>query len=251
MNYRLIAATTGLCAATLTASAVDLLTQDWSNTALIVTNDDWSALWNGSYGIIGYRGDSLGGGTGFDPQSVLGDSSVVDVNANLLNPNTFATGGIGEFELTDPTIALQGSGTAAAPYLLLSFAATGYRDINISYTLRDIDGSTDNSVQQLALQYRLGSAGSWTNLPAGYVADASAGPSLAGMATPVSVNGPTALDDQSMVQFRILTTNAVGSDEWIGVDNIVISGTAIPEPSTYAALCGVAALALAAWRRRS
>lgn len=250
MNYRLIAVTAGLCATTLTASAIDLLTQDWSNTGLIVTNDDWSGLWNGSYGIIGYRGDFLGGGSGVDPQTVLGDSTVVDVNANQLNPNAFTTGGVAEFHLADPTIALQGSGTAAAPYLLLSFAATGYRDISISYTLRDIDGSPDNSVQQLALQYRLGAAGGWTNLPAGYVTDASAGPSFAGLTTAVSVNGPAVLDDQSTVQFRILTTNAVGSDEWIGIDNIVVSGTAIPEPATYAVLCGVAALGLAVWRRR-
>ncbi|MFT3828397.1 MAG: PEP-CTERM sorting domain-containing protein [Opitutaceae bacterium] len=250
MNYRPLVVASGLCAAALTASAVDLLTQDWSNTALLVSNDDWSALWDGSYGIIGYRGDALTGASAVNPQTVVGNSAVIDLNANRTDPDSFIFGGVAEFELADPTVAMQGSGTAAAPYLLLSFSATGYRDISISYTLRDIDGSVDDAIQPFALQYRLGAGGSWTNLPSGFVADATAGPNYAGLTTAVSVDAPAILDDQDVVQFRILTTNAVGTDEWVGVDNIVISAAAIPEPSTYAALVGVAALGYAAWRRR-
>ena len=68
-------------------------------------------------------------------------------------------------------------------------------------------------MQQVALQYRVGSVGNFTNVPAGYVADATTGPSLATLVTPISVTLPAAVDNQADVQVRILTTDALGSDE--------------------------------------
>src|SRR2546422_3125026 len=70
--------------------------QNWSNTGLITTNNDWS----GVPGIIGYRGDGLTGATGVDPQTVVADGSgtPVNVNANHSDPNTFTTGGVTEFD---------------------------------------------------------------------------------------------------------------------------------------------------------
>ncbi len=215
--------------------------QNWSNTGLITTNDDWS----GVAGIIGYRGDGLVASTNVDPQTVLADGSAtpVDVNANQANPNTFTTGGVTEFEITDPVVALQGSGTADAPHIVIYLNTTGQSDINISYNVRDIDGAADNAVQQVALQYRVGNSGSFTNVPAGYIADATTGPSLATLVTPVNVTLPSAVDNQSEVQIRIITTDAVGSDEWIGIDDISItaaggttdpSGVGSANPSTVA-----------------
>src|SRR5215510_15322185 len=61
--------------------------QDWSNTGLITTNDNWT----GVPGIIGFRGDGLVGSTGVDPQTVLTESAVVNVIANQTNPNTLTT----------------------------------------------------------------------------------------------------------------------------------------------------------------
>src|SRR5207253_6900289 len=83
-------------------------TQDWSNTGLVTTDDNWS----GVPGIIGYRGDDASAGTAVDPQTVTQDlSAVVDVNANRSDPNTFITGGISEFDgIANPVVALQGSG---------------------------------------------------------------------------------------------------------------------------------------------
>src|SRR4051812_13264900 len=65
------------------------LLQDWTNTGLITVNDSWS----GVPSIQGYRGDSLVGGTGADPETILAgdDPGVIDVNANHNDPNTFAT----------------------------------------------------------------------------------------------------------------------------------------------------------------
>ena len=204
-------------------------TQAWTNTGLITVNDNWS----GVPGIMGYRGDDLTTATGTDPQTILADgtSTPVNVIANQINPNTVTTGGVAEFDvIADPVVAFQGSGTADAPFLLVHVNTTGKQSITVSYNLRDIDGSTDNAIQQVALQYRVGTSGNFTNLPAGYVADATTGPSLATLVTPVNVLLPSAADNQAQVQIRIITTNAIGSDEWVGVDDI-LSLIHISEPT--------------------
>lgn len=196
--------------------------QNWSNTGLITTADDWS----GVPSIVGFRGDGLTTTDGVDPQTVVAASTVVDVNANQTNPNTNVTGGVAEFQITDPVVALQGSGTADAPYLQFHVDTTGVSDVRVSYVLRDIDGSADDAVQAVALQYRVGETGDFINVPAGFVADASTGPNLSTLITPVSVVLPAAAGNQGVVQIRVITTNAVGSDEWVGVDDITIEDAA-------------------------
>jgi hypothetical protein len=90
----------------------------------------------------------------------------------------------------------------------------------------DIDGSSDNTNQQVALQYRIGTTGNFTNIPAGYVTDASTGPNLATLVTHIDVTLPADCNGQSQLQVRIITSNAPSSDEWIGVDNISVSSVA-------------------------
>lgn len=196
--------------------------QDWSNTSLISANDDWS----GMPGVIGYRGDNLTSATGTDPQTIIAMESPVDVTANQTAPNTFTTGGVAEFQLTNPTIALTGSGTADAPFVLMHLNTTGQQNIAVAYTLRDLDASVDNAVQQVALQYRVGTTGDFINVPAAYVADATEA-NTASKTTPISVTLPAAADNQAQLQVRVITTNAAGNDEWVGIDDIVISGSPI------------------------
>ena len=202
--------------------------QAWTSTSQIAANDDWS----GVPGVNGYRGDGLTTATAVDPQTVVADGTgVIDVNANLLTPNTFATGGVSEFEITDPVVALQGSGTARAPHIVIALDTTGASAVNVAYNLRDIDGSMDNAVQPVALQFRVGGSGNYTNVPTAFVADASSGPSLATLVTSVSVALPAAAADQALVEVRILTTDAVGSDEWIGIDDIAITDSGPVTPN--------------------
>ena len=208
--------------------------QDWANTGLITTLD----VWTGVPGIVGYRGDDLTTATGTDPQTLLAPSAVVNVIPNNESTN-LATGGVAEMHIANPTIALNGSGTADAPYVSLHVNAGGWEDVVVSYNLRDLDGSTDNSIQQVALQYRVGSSGNFTNVAAGYVADATSGPSLATLVTPVSVTLPAAVNNQSLVEIRVITTNAVGNDEWVGVDDISVTATPL-EGAPVAANCGAA-----------
>ena len=154
--------------------------QNWTNTGLITANDNWS----GVQGIEGYflRNDAVST-TAVDPQTITGDTfggggaPELDVIANQTNPNTLTNGGVAEFDgIANPVVALQGSGTADAPYLLINLNTTGQTSINVAYNLRDIDGSTDNATQPVALQFRVGNSGSFTNIPAGFVADATTGP---------------------------------------------------------------------------
>ncbi len=210
--------------------------QDWTNTALIAATDDW----NGVPGIVGYRGDDLTTATGADPQVILADgtSTPIDVNANQTNTDQAnAPGGVSEFEIANPVVALNGSGTGDAPFILLTFTTVGQSGVQVAYNLRDLDGSTDNAVMPIALHYRVGTTGAFTNVPAAFVADATTGPSLATLVTPVAVTLPAAVDNQAVVQIRVMTANAVGSDEWVGIDDIAITagGGATPTLTPSAA----------------
>ncbi|HET8798213.1 MAG TPA: Calx-beta domain-containing protein, partial [Thermoanaerobaculia bacterium] len=218
----LVAAPAALADTTPHVLSASNFSQNWSNTGLITTSD----VWTGVPSITGFRGDGLTT-TGVDPQTVLADDTpgVIDVNANQTAPNTFTTGGVTEFHITDPVVALQGSGTADAPYLQIYLDTTGRSSIAVSYNIRDIDGSADNAVQAVALHYRIGGSGTWTNVPAAFVSDATTGPSLATLVTPVQIVLPAAADNQPLVQIRIMTADATGSDEHVGIDDINITSS--------------------------
>src|SRR5262245_45134928 len=198
------------------------LTQDWSNTTLITANDNWG----GVASIEGYLGEDITTATATDPRTLTTDSGLandLDVIANQSN-TTITNGGVAEFDgIPNPTVALQGSGTADAPYLKFYLDADGRQNIRIQFTARDIDGTADNAIQQLNVQYRIGDSGAWSNVTNGYGADVTEGPSLASLVTFFDVTLPGAANGQGQVQVRIITTNAVGNDEWVGIDDIVIS----------------------------
>lgn len=197
---------------------------------------------------MGYRGDGLAGVTGTDPQLVISEgTAVVDVNANQNNPNSFGTGGVTEFDaVANPTIALAGSSTAQAPNIVLYMNAAGRNNVTLSYTLRDLETGADDADQAVALQYRIGNAGNFINVPSAFIADATAG-ATAGPDTVVTAT-LAAWDNISDLQLRIITTNAAGNDEWVGIDNITVTSQAVPEPATMTILAGAATIA--AFRRR-
>ena len=213
----------GLTAAAVADGSYQTLpfSQNWTNTGLITVDDDWS----GVAGILGYRGDNLTSVSGADPQTILvdGTTTPVDINANKTDPLTFFSGGLTEFELADPTVAAFGSGTADAPFMLIHINSSGRMTIRVQYDLRDIEAGTDDAVSQFALHYRVGTTGDFTNVAAGYVADASGG-TTATLVTPVDVVLPSNADNQAQLQIRIMTTNAAGNDEAIGIDNLSITG---------------------------
>jgi predicted extracellular nuclease len=219
--------------------------QNWSNNALITVDDNWS----GVPGIEGFFLNSTNSSTGIDPQTVLNDTfnggtTTVDLDVIANQTSTaISNGGVAEFHTTpqaapanaNSTIALQGSGTADAPFILLYLNTTGQTSINVSYSLRDIDCTIDNATQPVALQFRVGSSGNYTNIPAGFVADATSRVNSTAtdtanctQVTPVSVTLPVAAENQPLVQVRIMTTNAAGNDEWVGIDDINVTAGVAP-----------------------
>src|SRR5262245_65439153 len=134
------------------------LTQDWSNAGLITTNDNWT----GVPSIEGFLGQDITTATGVDPRTLTTDSTVandLDVIANQSN-TAITNGGVAEFDgIANPTVALQGSGTADAPYLIFYLDASGRQDIRVQFNARDIDGTTANAIQPLNGQYLLGGTG--------------------------------------------------------------------------------------------
>ncbi len=213
--------------------------QDWTNIGLITTNDDWS----GVPGIQGYLGQDITTATGADPQVLLGSSAVANDLTVLANQTStsIGNGDVIELHITDPAVALQGSNTADAPYLLIAVDTTGLTLIRVRYNLRDIDGTVDNAEQRVALQWRVGNAGNFTNVPAAYIADATTGPSLATAVTPIDVTLPAGADNQARVEIRIMTTNAVGTDELVAVDDIQVTGSTPPTGSGVSSPASAAA----------
>jgi hypothetical protein len=202
--------------------------QDWSDSGLISADDDWSGVPE----LVGHRGDGLTALAGVDPRSVTADgsSTPADVSANRTDPTAIGlAAGVAEFELADPVVALQGSATAAAPHLLLSLDTRGHRGVGVRLTLRDVDASsTSDAVQPVAVQYRVGGAGSFSAAHDGFVADATSGPGEATLVTPVRASLPAAADDQPLVRVRVITTNAIGQDEWVGIDDIEVASFGSP-----------------------
>jgi predicted extracellular nuclease len=199
--------------------------ETWTDTSRITANDNWS----GVQSIVGYLGDidPAGAVTGVDPRTLTGPNlGQIDVIANLANTSS-TSGGVGEFEIANPTIGLQGSGTADAPSIVLYMDASGRQDIHLTASLRDIDGGADDAAQQVNVQYRTSPNGTWTNVPGGYFADVTTGGS-ATQVTSLDVILPAGANNSPTLEIRIMTTNAPGSDEWVGIDDINVSSVAGP-----------------------
>lgn len=201
--------------------------QNWSNTGLITVDDNW----NGVPCINGYRGDDATAGEGINPETIVADySTILDVNANRNDPNTFATGGVTEYDgIANPVVALKGTTAADFPHLIVrvnTTACPGTAKLVVSYNVRDLDSSANDSLQIVALHYRIGSTGNFTNLHSGFVFDAT-DPNIAQRVSAVAASMPDEAKGVPQLQLRIMTTNAAGTDEAIGIDDIRV-GCAAP-----------------------
>ena len=187
------------------------------NANLIASNDDWSNIPS----VEGYFGQGLTATHGVNPQTVTGTefpgqalpNNPRQVNANKGNPSAYNAGGITEFDSgTYLAIGFQGN-VQANPYLVFYLNSTGRSSVTFNYDVIDIDGGSNNAVSPLALQYRIGNSGAFTNLPDGYVADATQGPNISGLTTSKSVVLPPAAWNQPQLQVRLITTNAANTSD--------------------------------------
>ena len=202
------------------------LIQNWAGTAAQLTADNWANIAS----IVGYRGDGMTNNTSTDPQTVLAPGAGTPIN--LINASTTgsATGGV--HEINDDVVALQGSGTADAPHLVIYLDTTDVKDIHFTATLRELD-NTSGVDQKFAVQYRIGGVGNFINLPAGAVSGVF---NAAGNQTVnLDIFLPAAANNQSLVEIRIITNDAPGSDVMVGIDDIVVSSTPLGlVPGTFA-----------------
>lgn len=201
--------------------------QNWSNTGLISANNDWSQVPN----VKGFLSGVDNAASSTDPASVTANfpDASPNVIANQANPGTLTSGGVAEFEVANPVVALQGSGTADAPYLTFYMDSTGVTNgVAVKYKVRDIDPSADNAIQKVVLQYRTSPTGDWVNVDNGPTAlnavidDATEGGTDT-KETNVSVVLPGDANNQATLEVRVMTGNASGNDEWVGIDDVVIA----------------------------
>ena len=204
---------------------------DWTNTNLIVTDNTWSV--SAELGVRGYAGADTPVVPGADARTVLAESLILDVDANETDPNTLVEGGVAEFEIANPTIALKGSDTAHSPYINLLMDSRGLQNIRLRCNVRDIDSTANNAVQQVAVQFRTrdDETGPYTDVPSAYIADATQG-GTATLVTPIDVILPPEAEGRVSLEIRVMTVNAVGEDEWIGIDDIRVTAEGpTPTPS--------------------
>jgi hypothetical protein len=143
------------------------------------------------------------------------------------------------------TLAYGGSNPAQ---FTLAFDATGFSNFSVSFAYINESGSSYNFS---SVQYRVGGTGGFTSVigaPTTLTGNGSG--SGAGSTYNLDLTSISALNGSSQVEiFFNGTANVPGT---IKIDNFVLSGTAsaVPEPSTYAMLVGMAGLAFAAFSRR-
>jgi hypothetical protein len=196
---------------------------DWSATSLLSVNDDWS----GVVGVEGFLGQNLTTQVGADPRTLLTTSALAgdrDLIANQANPNGTGNRWSGRVRWDHrPNDRAAGvvDGRCALP-----LAPPRHDRVERPDDLLPVTRSR-------RVVRRRGSAGSaavsdWGERRLhqycrGYVADATSGPGLATLETRVSAALPEAAANRALVQLRIITANALGNDEWVGIDDIVVA----------------------------
>jgi Domain of unknown function (DUF4347)/Bacterial Ig domain len=210
--------------------------QKWNSPTTIINSDgDWASVPS----IVGYGGGGLAGTAGINPQTLLADGATgatVLANQTTLPSDALVPGGIIEFNgFSNQTIALKGSDAVTAPHLVLYMDATGQHNVRVSFVAKDIDNTaTSNAITPIAVQYRIGNTGDFINLPDGALTDITAQSNDASFirSARLTVLLPKEVGNQANLQIRIITTNAVGVDEWVGIDDIKVTSTALGSNNT-------------------
>ncbi|WP_051663941.1 ExeM/NucH family extracellular endonuclease [Dyadobacter crusticola] len=124
-------------------------------------------------------------------------------------------------------IAMLASGSNAAGAVVISINTIGKTNILVEWTARTIQqqASRDNS---LALQYRIGDSGDFSDLGTAAEVYSSAG-NVAGHAASFSIMLPAALENQNLVQLRWIywesSVGLTGSRDRIALDDVSIDET--------------------------
>ncbi|MBS1535115.1 MAG: hypothetical protein JST78_08560, partial [Bacteroidetes bacterium] len=209
--------------------------------ATSVTNNSFVANWNAVTGASSYQLDVssdpnfLGANTTMVNWTFPNnpDNNIVDAATTVNNAKTLTTqGGVGTVGYTP----VQSSATSAASagtwnsgngtkWWQIDFSTLGYTNTKVSSAQR----SSNTGPKDFKVQYRIGTGGTWTDVPGAVITvgnDWTTG-SLA------ATSLPAACDNQSSVFLRwIMTSNTavnnttVASGGTSGIDNILVTGRA-------------------------
>lgn len=171
------------------------------------------------------------------------------VGSSLTGVHAAATTAWGSLTGNGSTYSFSSNGWAIGDYYQVSFAATGYQDLSVSWD----QARSGTGPATFKFQVSINN-GSFTDVVASYTVGVSTTPNSWNSTTyQSSFTSTQALaagaNDAGNVRIRFTATAAPGGSSGSGrVDNIVVSGTAIPAPGAVA-LIGLAGLV--ARRRRN
>ncbi|KQV71561.1 hypothetical protein ASC64_06025 [Nocardioides sp. Root122] len=211
-------------------------TQDWSGLTATST-------WADFPGVEGFTtGTTIAAGNLPNTTDVGTLTAEGTLTSNLVirtgtaAPNGDSNGGVLAYpNVANKTVALSATGSVTTPLLAFHLDTTGRSGFSVDYDLQDLDSSADDQPTRVALQYRVGTSGAYTNVPSAYVSDATTAANTTVTSTHVSATLPSAVDGRPDVFLRVITLdNASGSNEHVGVDNITIAagGGAAPLAAT-------------------
>src|SRR5262249_15375359 len=117
---------------------------------------------------------------------------------------------------------------------------TNKMNIKVSFVTRDIDGGGNNSIQPVFVLYRIGTSGNFSLVF--FDSDVTHGPfdpnvpfGIPEFTTNPMPTLPPDADNASHVEVLLATGNAAGNDEFVGIDNISVTGdvfvTRTPTPT--------------------
>jgi 5'-nucleotidase len=154
------------------------------------------------------------------------------VRTGTAAPNGDSNGGVLAYpNIANKTVALSATGSVTTPLLAFHLDTTGRAGFSVDYDVQDLDSSADDQPTRVALQYRVGTSGAYTNVPSAYVTDATTAANTTVTSTHVSATLPAAVDGKADVFLRVITLdNASGSNEHVGIDNITIAAGGAPAP---------------------
>ena len=183
--------------------------------------------WSGVPGIVGYRGDALTGATAVDPQTVLADGSATPRRRDREpdEPEHVHDRRCRRVRHHEPRRRAPGlrNRARAAPRLHARHDRPRDRHGRLQPARRRRLGRQRRPAGRAPVPRRHERHRTRTSRPASSPTRRP-GPSLATLVTPVSAPLPAAAENQPLVQVRVITTDAVGSDEWVGVDDISVTG---------------------------
>jgi hypothetical protein len=202
----------GVLSASVSQAAVVLSQFDFDEGSLVVSNE----LTAGSTGNVFFDSDNLAipETSSWSANETTGrldqDSSIADTNINS---------DINKFSFIYTVTGLNEGETLDIEEISLSFTGTT-NTVRFNYF---VDGSTIGS--------NLNPAGSGT-----YVADIS------------SIAGTVGLENDDTITFSFSSRD--NGNASVSVDNLILSGTVVPEPGTYALIAGCFGLSFTMMRRR-